>query len=104
MKFCSSDQESLPENLKSKVKGNKVGDESEIGKNFNKRGQKPVLNRMDFSEYLLEAIDCNSNEPWKQKNLTGHTGSVNCISYSPSKEFIASGSADTTIKVWNAEN
>src|SRR5882757_5258901 len=34
---------------------------------------------------------------------TGHTGSINCISYSQNGSHIATGSFDETVRIWDAE-
>ncbi|KAG0366973.1 hypothetical protein BGX24_003463, partial [Mortierella sp. AD032] len=39
-----------------------------------------------------------------QRQLKGHTKSVNCIVFSPDPQLIASGSSDKTTRVWNAHS
>jgi WD40 repeat protein len=55
------------------------------------------------------AAGCNSDiKLWKfnngkmneQNKLTGHTGTVNCIVFSKTNNWFASGSADCTIRSW----
>jgi WD40 repeat protein len=36
------------------------------------------------------------------RTLTGHSGWVRSVSYSPDGRYIASGSYDRTIKIWDA--
>lgn len=39
---------------------------------------------------------------WTHKRaLEGHTESVNCVAFAPNSEILATGSNDTTIRVWN---
>ena len=38
----------------------------------------------------------------KVLSLNGHTGTVNCVAYSPDGKRIVTGSGDTTAKVWDA--
>ena len=38
------------------------------------------------------------------KSLEGHEEEVCCVSFSPNGDYIASGSEDTTIKIWNMNN
>jgi len=35
--------------------------------------------------------------------LTGHSGSVSSVAYSPDGKHIASGSGDRTVKVWDSQ-
>ena len=35
--------------------------------------------------------------------ITGHTGFINCVAFSPDSSTIVSGSRDTTIRLWNAD-
>ena len=37
-------------------------------------------------------------------NLTGHSGAVTCVVFSPDGKLVASGSDDHTIKLWNVSN
>ena len=35
-----------------------------------------------------------------KENLTGHTGNVNSVAFSPDGQTLASGSSDNTIRLW----
>ncbi|MCL2116097.1 MAG: DUF4062 domain-containing protein [Methanobrevibacter sp.] len=69
-----------------------------------------------IQEELLNEIEKYTNYPWLkphhqmhtpegplQKTLTGHTRSVNSVCFSPDGKYIASGSRDYTVRVWNRE-
>jgi WD40 repeat protein len=45
------------------------------------------------------------SEVWRElRTLKGHTGEVRAVAYNPDGSRIVSGSSDTTIKIWDAEN
>ncbi|MDR3491425.1 MAG: WD40 repeat domain-containing protein [Gammaproteobacteria bacterium] len=58
-----------------------------------------LFNRLP--EELRDCIWDNLREWRLKKTLTGHTGSVTQLTYSPDGTQIASGSSDRTIKFWN---
>jgi WD40 repeat protein len=37
-------------------------------------------------------------------DFIGHTREIKCLAFSPSAKYLASGSTDKTIRVWNAES
>ena len=39
-----------------------------------------------------------------QRELKGHSGRVNSVAFSPSGERVASGSADHTVRIWDAHS
>ncbi|KAF9343822.1 hypothetical protein BGX26_005156, partial [Mortierella sp. AD094] len=48
---------------------------------------------------------CTERAAWAKINsLSGHTGRVTSVVYSPSGQQIASGSPDMTVRLWNAQD
>ena len=50
----------------------------------------------DYMAYL-----CTGSEA---KGLPGHTASIVCVVFSPCGEFLAVGSLDGSVSIWNAQN
>jgi len=50
-----------------------------------------------------KTIDLWKVDSGKKRILTGHTGDVNSVNFSPDSKYIASGSSDGTVKLWNVE-
>jgi len=38
---------------------------------------------------------------WQVRTLTGHSGWVNAVAFSPDSQFVVSGSADKLVKIWH---
>ena len=55
--------------------------------------------QLSASRVLIAGVQ-NSRE---QNRLYDHEGSVRAVAYSPDNQYIASGSNDNTIKIWNAK-
>jgi WD40 repeat protein len=51
--------------------------------------------------YIWKPFDSQSSIPIK---LGGHTMTVTAVSFSPSGEFVASGSLDRTVRIWKVES
>ncbi len=52
---------------------------------------------------LLIMLAVNTAVSQDVKTLSGHTGNVNCITFSPDAKKLLSGSTDGSVKVWSAE-
>ncbi len=66
-----------------------------------------VLKDVDkYTDYpwLKPQHDMQSPEGVLKVTLTGHTYRVNSVCASPDGKYIASGSSDSTVRVWNLEN
>ena len=44
------------------------------------------------------------NSATEDLELRGHLGSVHCIAFGPKRDVIASGGADNSIRLWDAES
>ena len=55
---------------------------------------------LSFAAALTVLTPCLVHE--QECTLTGHSGSVRSVAYSPDGKHIVSGSDDQTVKVWNA--
>jgi len=51
-------------------------------------------------EGILQFYDTNPN---LLANFSAHTDSIECLKASPNQSFILSGSADSTVKIWNVD-
>ena len=40
---------------------------------------------------------------WQVRTLTGHSGTVHSVAFSPDGTRVVSGSADMLVKIWDAE-
>ncbi|MEH2136603.1 nSTAND1 domain-containing NTPase, partial [Nostoc sp.] len=50
---------------------------------------------------VLGSLKEAMNTPTETNSLRGHEGDVNCVAFSPDGNFIASGSSDSTVCLWN---
>jgi serine/threonine protein kinase len=67
--------------------------------------QLDVISKMQLKIDKLEKIIADRPKSFKMVNkLTSHTGIINTIIYSPCGNYIASGSNDTTIRIWDITN
>ena len=48
----------------------------------------------------IQVFDASTGQV--QRNMTGHTGCVRTVAFSPGGDLVVSGSMDTTIKIWSA--
>jgi uncharacterized protein YjiK len=68
-------------------------------------GQNLLRNHPDKPTPKVETLTPSSTEKTLQlqQTLTGHSDSVNSVAYSPDGQTLASGSVDSTIKLWNVK-
>ena len=60
------------------------------------------LLRLDHALSGLSDVDLDSSQTLQ--TLTGHTGTVRSVCFSPNGQILASGSRDQTIRLWNVAN
>lgn len=65
--------------------------------------ERAVIKNIDFTDYLLEAMKLRCTPACIDINFKGHTSRINSVAFSPIGNFLASGSYDETIKVWNIQ-
>src|SRR5258708_40086091 len=53
---------------------------------------------------LAKISSANADKLKLLSTLTGHTGNVLSLAFSPDGNTLASGSVDTTIRLWNVQN
>ena len=61
----------------------------------------------DLAYYLAAACadaDVRGLVHEQECTLTGHSGSVSSVAYSPDGKHIVSGSSDNTVKIWDAHS
>ena len=68
----------------------------EILKAERQEGKKLLSHRRKFNRLLMGGMFDDKTI------LEGHTAHVNCVAFSPDSSLVASGSIDSTVKIWNA--
>jgi serine/threonine protein kinase len=76
-----------------------------VVQNFKNPQQTDFITKMQLKIDKLEKIIADRPKTFKMVNkLTSHTNIINTIIYSPCGNYIASGSQDTTIRIWTVSN
>lgn len=58
----------------------------------------------DFTDANLSSVQWTNVHCIEQGVLQGHTAWINSIAYSPDGTFLASGSADSTVRIWDTQH
>lgn len=61
----------------------------------------PLLRGVIILFFLMLFSVSTSAEEWASRTFVGHTADVMSVSYSPDGDFIATGSLDGTLRLWN---